>query len=467
MTPPTSTPPPTLAASDRPVLEFVVPGERERAQAHFARMVRGDGPGPGEYHGLRRDGGVFEVEANGEAIRDAQGRPASVVLVVRDITERRRLEQERRQLQARLNQAQKLESLGSLAGGVAHDMNNVLAAILGMASLHREQAPPGSPLAQGLETITRAAERGGRMVKSLLRLARQNPAEERELDLNALLKEEVRLLERITLARARLELDLDPGLRPVLGDAAALAHAVMNLVVNAVDAMPGGGTLILRTRNAPRERVELQVEDTGCGMPREVLDKALDPFFTTKEVGKGTGLGLSMVYGTVKAHRGQLDIQSQPGKGTLVTLAFPACAAGTQVQAAGIPDRPAPDVEPLAVLLVDDDDLVQDSVRAILEVLGHTVVLASSGEEALAKVEDFHPDLVILDVNMPGLGGSGTLPRLRALLPDVPVLLVTGRADQATHDLAARHPGVTLLAKPFGLRDLQQYLESLGRRDPA
>jgi CheY-like chemotaxis protein len=355
----------------RPVLEFVVPEERERAQEHFARMVRGDGPGPGEYHGLRRDGGVFEVEANGEAIRDAQGRPASVVLVVRDITERRRLEQERRQLQARLNQAQKLESLGSLAGGVAHDMNNVLAAILGMVSLHREQAPPGSPLAQGLETITRAAERGGKMVKSLLRLARQNPAEERELDLNA------------------------------------------------------------------------------------------------KEVGKSTGLGLSMVYSTVKAHRGQLDIQSEPGKGTLVTLAFPACTAGAQVQAAGTPDRPGPEAEPLAVLLVDDDDLVQDSVRAILEVLGHTVVLASSGEEALTKVEAFRPDVVILDVNMPGLGGSGTLPRLRALLPDVPVLLVTGRADQATHDLAARHSGVTLLAKPFGLRDLQQYLDACGRRDPA
>ena len=323
----------------RQLLEFLVPAEQERARDALARMLDGIMPGPSEYLGLCPDGTTVEVEVNAQLIRDEDGRPASFVLIVRDITERRRMEQERHLLQAQLMQAQKMESLGSLAGGVAHDMNNVLGAILGMASMHREQAAPGSDLERGLATITKAAERGGTMVKSLLNLARQSPAEALELDLNAILRDEVRLLERTILAQVRLELDLDPGLKPVLGDAAALNHAFMNLCVNAVDAMAGSGTLTLRTRNAGPEEVEVQVQDTGCGMPREVLEKAMDPFFTTKGVGKGTGLGLSIVYSTVKAHQGRMELESEPGRGTRVRLRFPACAPAAA-------PAPAPEARP-------------------------------------------------------------------------------------------------------------------------
>jgi CheY-like chemotaxis protein len=199
-------------------------------------------------------------------------------------------------------------------------------------------------------------------------------------------------------------------------------------------------------------------------MPKEVLDKALDPFFTTKGVGKGTGLGLSMVFSTVKAHRGQMAIQSAPGQGTRVMLRFPACENGVQDPEPALSETAPPTLGTLRVLLVDDDELVQSSVQALLEVLGHTAVTtAQCGEEALAKLEaGLEADLIILDMNMPGLGGAGTLPRLRTLRPTVPVLLSTGRADQVASSLASAHPGVTLLSKPFGLRELQKHIEALG-----
>ncbi len=411
------------------------------------------------YH---KDGHIFPLSVTTSLIE--LGGQSYYLAFHQDITERRQAEEDHRKLQTQLLQSQKMESLGTLAGGVAHDMNNVLGAILGLASAHIGTQPYGSPLHQALDTIVKATERGGKMVKSLLNFARQSPAEQNELDLNAILREQISLLERTTLAKVNLQLDLEPGLHPTLGDAGALTHAFMNLCVNAVDAMPESGTLTLHTRNVDREWIEVVVEDNGRGMSREVLERALDPFFTTKGVGKGTGLGLSMVYSTVTAHRGQLAIESEPGKGTRVRLLFPVCgkeaygAEGVASAARAHPPRS------LKVLLVDDDDLIQRSIQALLEVMGHTAVTTVlSGEEALAALEaGLEPDLVILDMNMPGLGGTGTLPCLRALRPAVPVLLSTGRADQTALTLASAHPGVTLLSKPFGLRELQSHLEGIG-----
>jgi PAS domain S-box-containing protein len=385
-----------------------------------------------------------------------RGRKA-ILSLNRDIGDRKRLE-------AQLQQSQKMESLGTLAGGVAHDMNNVLGAILGLASAHIGTQPYGSPLHQALDTICKATERGGKMVKSLLSFARQSPGEDKNLDLNAILKEQVSLLERTTMALVCLEMDLEPELRSIRGDASALAHAFMNLYVNAVDAMPERGTLTLRTRNVDNDWIEVVVEDNGMGMSKEVLKRAMEPFFTTKDTGKGTGLGLAMVFSTMNAHQGQLDIHSEPGKGTRVMLRFPASKNEAQASAATESEARPDSRMALRVLLVDDDELIQSSVQAILEVLGHTEVSsAQCGEEALGMLEaGLDPDLVILDMNMPGLGGAGTLPRLRGLRPLVPVLLSTGRTDQAALALASAHPGVTLLSKPFGLRELQKHLENIG-----
>ncbi|MDP2877053.1 MAG: ATP-binding protein, partial [Holophaga sp.] len=385
--------------------------------------------------------------------------------IISDITPRKQAEEENRKLHAQLEQTQKMESLGSLAGGVAHDMNNVLGAILGLASANIQDHPTGSPTQKAFQTIITAAERGGKMVKGLLSFARQSPVEVRELDMNTILQEEVGLLERTTLAKVQLEMDLASELRPIRGDAGALTHAFMNLCVNAVDAMPDHGTLTLRTRNVDNGWIEVLVEDTGIGMSKEVVEKAMDPFFTTKEMGKGTGLGLSMVYRTIQAHQGQMDIQSEPGRGTKVRLRFPASEPEAKAPAPEQAPESAPSKIALNVLLVDDDALIQSSVEAILEVLGHSVAAAFTGEDALAKLEaGFQPDLVILDMNMPGLGGLGTLPRLRSLNPTVPVILATGRADQTALNLVAANPYVTLLSKPFSMKELKQLLEKMIQR---
>lgn len=436
--------------------------EADRFRAELAARSRVDGF---ESFWTKPNGEVVLLRESARIVRDASGQPLYFEGIVEDVTERTRAELEKARLQAQLLQAQKMESLGMLAGGVAHDMNNVLGAILMTASAHRDERPEGDPLRGAFDTITKAAVRGGEMVKRLLGLARQNPAAERVLDLNELLREEVKLLERTTLARVRIELDLDPGLKHIRGDAGLLTHAFMNLCVNAVDAMPDSGTLTLRTRNLEEGWIEVRVEDTGTGMPPEVLEKAMDPFFTTKDVGKGTGLGLSMAYGTVKAHRGQMEITSVPGQGTQVALRFPAWEAAPQSPEATPESTIGKPGRLLDVLLVDDDELIQRSMQAIPGMGGLRITSALSGEEGLALLESgLRPDVVILDMNMPGLGGAGTLPRLRELLPGIPVLLATGRADQNAQALAAAFPDVTLLPKPFGLGELQQRLESL-RRD--
>ena len=385
---------------------------------------------------------------------------------------REAFEAEQRRLQAQFQQTQKMESLGSLASGIAHDMNNVLGAILVMASTHRELQPDGTTR-KAFDTIAQAATRGGKMLNGLLNFARANPQDIRAVDLNAVLRDQVQFLERTTLAKVQLLCDLAPDLPPILGDASALAHAVINLCINAVDAMPDGGTLTLRTRVAADGQVEVQVEDTGVGMNPEVLAKAMDPFFTTKAQGQGTGLGLSMTFRAVHAHQGQIALASTPGQGTCVTLRFPAHAVDASPEPAagrGGEDRGGAEVTPgplrgaLAsparardVLLIDDDELIQISVSELLRTLGHRVTPAHSGEEALRKVEaGFVPDLAILDMNMPGLGGAGTLPRLLRLCPGLPVLLATGRVDQTALDLVGNYPGVSLMPKPFDLEQLQR-----------
>jgi CheY-like chemotaxis protein/anti-sigma regulatory factor (Ser/Thr protein kinase) len=300
------------------------------------------------------------------------------------------------------------------------------------------------------------------MIRTLLAFARQKPVESRVIDLNALLQEEVNLLERTTLARIRLETELDPALPRIQGDPDSLVHALMNLCVNASDAMDEQGTLTLVTRSSG-PWVEVQVRDTGMGMTPEVRAKALDPFFTTKPEGKGTGLGLPLVYHTVKTHGGELEIQSDPGRGTTVILRFPALATG-DTAGAPAPPPPAGDALRLGILLVDDDELVRRSLTEVLGARGYQLAVANTGEEALERLDSGPvPDLVILDLNMPGIGGKETLRRLRTLYPDLPVLLATGRTNPANEDLASAFPRVGLIEKPFALDQLEEKLRSLVR----
>jgi signal transduction histidine kinase/CheY-like chemotaxis protein len=443
----------------------VHPDDQERLRATMRAALEEDKPYRANYRVVFPSGEIRHIASTGLVVRDGDGRPIRVLGVNRDRTEQVRAEFESRRLQEERQHSEKLESLGSLAGGIAHDMNNVLAAIMGMASALRAACPDQDAQARPLDSILHASGRGRDLVKALTDFARKGLDEPQWFDLNDLLRKEAELLAHARIQiQLELELDLDPELPRILGDASALGSAIMNLGINALDAMPGGGTLRFRSR-APAGAVELLVTDTGQGMPPEVLARAMEPFFTTKPVGQGTGLGLARVYGTVKAHGGTLELSSQPGQGTTVRILLPSQApvAPPAAEPAGASSQGA-----LRVLLVDDDDLIQSSTHALLDVLGHQTVAVYSGEEALAQLEaGYQPDIVLLDLNMPGLGGAGTLPRLRQLRPDLPVLLATGRADQSAHDLVQTYARVTLLSKPFGIRELRRQLEAFGTRELA
>jgi PAS domain S-box-containing protein len=390
---------------------------------------------------------------------DLPGGPA-ILVFAQDLSERRRAEEERRKMEAEIQHAQKLDSLGSLAGGIAHDMNNVLGAILGMATLLQMKREGDEALLKSLRTIENAASRGRDLVKGLTDFARKGLQQAQRLDLNALLREELDLLVRTSRQRFTFEVELDETLPPIMGERSSLGSAFMNLAVNAFDAMPRGGTFRVRTFQ-DGDRVCLEVADTGEGIPADILSRVTDPFFTTKPQGRGTGLGLAMVYGTVKAHGGSLDIQSEVGKGTRIRLHLPALVTRTLP---GEPEEPA-EVHPdrhLRILLVDDDELIRDILPPMIEQLGHRVEIASSGLEALRRLDaGLEVDLVILDHNMPGMTGAETLPRLFQLRPTVRVLISTGFLDTDLKILLADFPAVATLQKPFSLDELRMALQAI------
>jgi len=442
---------------------IVHPDDLQAADAAIAAAFAGTRPYDLEFRIRRPDGEIRTIKSDGHVLRDAQGRAVRVIGINRDRTREVEAEAERRRLQAELLHAEKLESIGSLAGGVAHDMNNVLAAILGMASTL--EADPQSPVtrAKALDTIVRACTRGRDVVKSLLYFARKDLETTGPVDLNGVAAEMVHLLSFTTLKRVEIRTEFQEPLPLIEGDGGALSHALINLCVNAVDAMPGGGTLEVRTRQRGEWGVEISIKDSGIGMSPQVVRSAVEPFFTTKPAGKGTGLGLAMVYGTVKAHHGTFEIRSAEGQGTEVILGFPRPAQA----AAAAPDAPAgaaarPASGPLRILLVDDDELIRDSVAPMIGVLGHAVQTAESGQEALDLFQaGLEADLVILDMNMPGLNGAQTLSRLLELRPNQAVLMATGYSEESITPLLEGRPRVASLRKPFSFKEFQSKLASM------
>jgi PAS domain S-box-containing protein len=385
---------------------------------------------------------------------------AATLAFTQDLTERKHNEEERRKLETEIQHAQKLDSLGSLAGGIAHDMNNVLAAILGMATLLQIKRDGDESLIKSLRTIENAAGRGRDLVKGLTDFARKGLQQAKEMDLNALIRKELDLLIRTSRQRYTFEVQLEEPLPRILGESSTLGSAFMNLCVNAFDAMPKGGSLTIRT-TIEEGWVCLLVADTGEGIPADILHRVTEPFFTTKPPGRGTGLGLAMVYGTVKAHGGVLEIQSEVGKGTRILMKFPPVATGPTAEVAGDQANMKPE-RLLQVLLVDDDALIRDILPPMLEQLGHRVVSASSGLEAIRRLDaGLQADLVILDHNMPGMTGAETLPRIFQLRPELRVIIATGFLDTELKMLLSSFPAVLTLQKPFSLEELRQMLQGL------
>ncbi len=452
---------PAAEALGKHVYHLLVPPEvRAKTTQFWDAVVNGnDRDSHAILDNCKRDGQRITCEWFGAPDVDASGRIVGCLSMVHDVTERLRLEE-------KLLHSQRMESLGSFAGGVAHDMNNVLRTIMDLASSTQLSEPDSETLAKRMDKVLQACGRGRTLVRGLLDFSRQDIPDTKMMDLNEVIEEQVRFLGRSIQPSIRVLSELDGNLRPLRGDAFALGGAIMHLLMNALDAMPSGGLLTLRTRMQGEASVQIDVEDTGCGMTKDILEKAMEPFFTTKPQGKGAGLGLPAVYGSVKAHKGSMEIHSEPGRGTQVQITLPLSQQETKNQA--IPSDKATGVGGLRIMLVDDDNLVQTAMCAQLRRLGHAVVIANHGQEALDKLQDgLALDLVLLDIDMPVLSGGETLPRLRALRPALPVIIETGNMGPQVEQLARAFADVSVLGRPFSLSELKAALAPVGRTIPA
>jgi PAS domain S-box-containing protein len=425
----------------------------------------------------RRDGVIFPIEVSSKHFRFDDGE--FHVAFVRDITERRRAQEERTRLEARLVQAQKMESVGRLAGGVAHEFNNMLSVILGNAELVRSELGAQDHLVKKVREIETAARRSRDITRQLLAFSRSQILAARPIALNHVIREIRETLSR--LIGEDIELCFRPGddLGWIRADPTQIEQILFNLAANARDAMPNGGHLTIDTANVfldqaacrdhpgtrPGRYVSLVVHDDGAGMDPEVLSHAFEPFFTTKEVGKGTGLGLATVYGIVSQSGGFVEVDSRPGGGTTFRICFPtADEVGEQAQKT---DETLPRASGARVLLLEDDPMVRDTTTGMLEQLGCTVRGVATLEEALAVCaqDGEHLDLLVSDVVMPGMSGPEMARRLGGLRPGLRTLFMSGYAADVMTRHGVPRESFHFIQKPFTMGELARKLdETLGGR---
>jgi signal transduction histidine kinase len=420
----------------------------------------------------RKDGVKRNVEASVSLVRDSNGLPAGFRGILHDVTERKLAEEERNQLSLQLRQAQKMEALGTLAGGIAHNFNNLLMGIQGYASLMLLEAAEDPPQRKMLESIQKQVQSGARLTTQLLGYAREGKFTVQPFQLNDLMQETATTF-GATRKDIMVTVDPAPDLPPILGDNGQIEQILMNLLINAADAMPRGGEVILRTRSVtpdvmsekpyePKaERyVLLSVQDDGLGMDRETRDRIFEPFFTTKGLVNGTGLGLASVYGIVKAHGGYIDVESEPGEGATFSVFLPATRASDSA--------PPPPRDPArggreTILLVDDEAIILEVGGRMLRQLGYHVLAAESGAEALEVYRSHNAPihLVIFDMIMPGMSGNELFEGIRRIDPGVRALLSSGYGlnNQAREILDSGCAG--FIQKPFDLRELSRKVREL------
>ena len=414
------------------------------------------------WHYLRKDGASRFFLGSAAPLYDEEGRVTGMIGMARDVTDHKRLEEQ-------LLQSQKMESIGNLAGGIAHDFNNLLGGILGYATFVKRKLSTRDKIYQSIEAIERSAQRAAELTKQLLGFARRGKFQVRPIDCNALIGEIVLILQRTIDRRIAIEVDLAPQLSVMEGDEAQIQQALMNICLNARDALPQGGTLKIASRNqrmipdqASRQRgmkegsyIRLTISDTGTGMSPEVRDRIFEPFFTTKAKGQGTGLGLSMVYGIIQNHGGMIEVQSHPGIGSTFTVFLPAIASAA-LNGEELP--PVPDIHQgqETILLVDDEEIIRELGIDILEDRGYRVFLASEGREAVKIYRERigEIDLIILDVMMPGIGGKETYRQLRAINPQVKVLLSSGYSTNGEVGEILKQGVSGLVQKPYREEEL-------------
>jgi PAS domain S-box-containing protein len=422
-----------------------------------------------EVVGRRKDGSTFPMDLSvGEAKQDGE---AIFVGIIHDLTERKRTEEQ-------LVQAQKMETVGQLSGGIAHDFNNLLTVIVGNAELLSENLKPRQDLKQLADDIGRAGDRGAELTQRLLAFGRRQILVPVEIECNALLDSMHKLLRRTLREDIEIKTDFDPGIPAAFADPAQLESAVLNIALNAQDAMPTGGRLTISTATASLddhykslhpevlagEYVLVAITDDGEGMPKEVIERVFEPFFTTKEVGKGSGLGLSMVYGFVKQSNGHVSIYSEPGLGTTIRIYLP---QGSTKGMRPLVQGPA-DSEPLpegveTVMVVEDDPFVRSYAVMRLESLGYKVIAAVDGADALQKLRaDVQVDILFTDIVMPGgINGWELADLARGLRPGLPVLLTSGYALETLAKHGRLRAGAVVLTKPYRKADLARRLREV------
>jgi PAS domain S-box-containing protein len=454
--------------------KFYTVEDRETGEPQKAlEIVEREGRFEKEAWRVRKDSSRFWAHVVIDAIRDDQGKLVGYAKITRDITERKNAQEQLEAAREALLQSQKMEAIGQLTGGVAHDFNNLLMVVLGSLELMRKRLPDDPKLKGLLENAIQGAERGSLLTQRMLAFARRQELKQEAIEIPELVRGMTDLLQRSLGPSIAIETRFPLISKAVLGDANQLEMVILNLTVNARDAMPDGGQIVIATREEilragdgtrlkPGAYICLTVRDTGTGMDEATLRRAMEPFFTTKGPGKGTGLGLAMVHGVAAQSGGWFTLQSREGAGTTAELWLPVAEAQTAAIRTGRPAKDAPvNQGSLVVVAVDDDRLVLTNTIAMLEDLGHTGFAASSGKEALDILRQQGPvDVVITDYAMPYMTGLQLADAIKKEWPELPVIIATGFAEMEP-EAKWRQPR---LAKPFTEAELARELERIVRR---
>jgi len=409
---------------------------------------------------VTKSGEYIEVNINASIIRDEVGQPL-MRAVARDITEKKNLE-------AKIIHAQRIDSIGNLAGGVAHDFNNILTSILGSTAIMKRKMKRDDPWYRFSDIIETAARRGAGLTRQLLTFARKNNVLFRPVAVNDIIEETLRLFERSIDKTISIRRDLTEQVIIINGDDGQLQQSILNLLINARDAMPDGGTITVQsiqkqieedatgsTETRRGDFIAISIADTGIGMDKNVQQHIFEPFFTTKDQGKGTGLGLSVVYGVVNSHSGFITVQSGPRQGSKFTMHFPILPITETLQRQIRHPKPLQGTE--HILIIDDEKDVASVIGGMLESLGYHVTIVDSGRKAInlyKKKKRF--DVVILDLNMPKMSGKETLGRLKEIAPDIRVVISSGYSDRAMDSSPWREEVKTFLQKPYQIEELSR-----------
>jgi signal transduction histidine kinase/CheY-like chemotaxis protein len=421
---------------------------------------------------MRKNGSKVALELSFALMEDQDGKPIGFRGVLRDVSERKKAEEEKRKLETQLQQAQKMESIGTLAGGIAHDFNNILMGIQGNASLMLLKIDSGHPNYEKIKNIEKYVQNGTELTKQLLGFARRGKYHVTASDINEIIEKSSSMFGR-TKKEIQIHTNLADGTWTVAVDRGQIDQALLNLYVNAWQAMPEGGDLYLHTENVfldrsyvkpykvePGKYVKITVSDTGVGIDKETKVRIFEPFFTTKEMGRGTGLGLASVYGIIKNHGGYINVYSEKAQGTTFTIYLPA----SEMEVVEEKEVAASFVKGTGtILLIDDEKMIIDVGRELLTELGYEVIPAMSGQEAIDryKKDQDKIDLVIMDMIMPGMGGGETFDRLKGINSAIKVLLSSGYSinGQATKILQRGCDG--FIQKPFTMNQLSQKIHDI------